>query len=53
LLTRRVVAVAGGSLSDDATLLVLDWHGGHGRERRTSGGSEPHIASGPVRSRHD
>ncbi|MDF2091114.1 PP2C family protein-serine/threonine phosphatase [Knoellia sp. 3-2P3] len=52
-LTRRVVAVAGGSLSDDATLLVLDWHGGHGRERRTSGGSEPHIASGPVPSSHD
>lgn len=45
-LTRRVVEVAGGALADDATLLVLDWHGGHGRERRTSGGSEPHIASG-------
>lgn len=45
-LTRRVVEVAGGALADDATLLVLDWHGDHGRERRTAGGSEPQIATG-------
>jgi serine phosphatase RsbU (regulator of sigma subunit) len=52
-LTRRVVEVAGGELADDATLLVLDWHGGHGRERRTAMGAEPRIASGPVRSSHE
>jgi len=31
--------VAGPELADDATLLVLDWHGRHGRERVTVGGS--------------
>lgn len=45
-LTRRVLELAGPALTDDATLLVLDWHGGHGRERRTALGSEPQIASG-------
>jgi serine phosphatase RsbU (regulator of sigma subunit) len=45
-LTRKVMEVAGPALTDDATLLVLDWHGDHGRERRTSMGSEPQIASG-------
>jgi serine phosphatase RsbU (regulator of sigma subunit) len=45
-LTRRVVEVAGGALADDATLLVVDWHGDHGRERRTALGSEPQRASG-------
>ena len=40
-LTRKVVELAGGALSDDATVLVLDWHGGHGRERHTAMGSEP------------
>jgi serine phosphatase RsbU (regulator of sigma subunit) len=38
-LTRKVVAIAGAALSDDATVMVLDWHGGHGRERRTAMGS--------------
>lgn len=45
-LTRRVLELAGPALTDDATLLVLDWHGGHGRERRTALGSDPQIASG-------
>jgi serine phosphatase RsbU (regulator of sigma subunit) len=46
-LTRRVVAVAGATLSDDATVLVLDWHGDHDRERRTAMGSErPHASRG-------
>jgi serine phosphatase RsbU (regulator of sigma subunit) len=44
-LTRRVVEVAGGTLADDATLLVVDWHGDHGRERLTALGSEPRRAS--------
>jgi serine phosphatase RsbU (regulator of sigma subunit) len=38
-LTARVIEVAGGALSDDATLLVVDWIGNHGKERRTSMGS--------------
>jgi serine phosphatase RsbU (regulator of sigma subunit) len=45
-LTQKVVALTGAALSDDATVLVLDWHGGHGRERRTAMGSEPQIATG-------
>jgi serine phosphatase RsbU (regulator of sigma subunit) len=42
-----VLAVAGpaGTLPDDACLLVLDWHGGHGDTRRTSGGADPRRAS--------
>ncbi|MDF2144909.1 PP2C family protein-serine/threonine phosphatase [Knoellia sp. p5-6-4] len=52
-LARGVLDVAGPALTDDATLMVIDWHGGHGRERHTSGGSEPHTASAPVPSSHD
>jgi serine phosphatase RsbU (regulator of sigma subunit) len=44
-LTQKVVKLAGAALSDDVTVLVLDWHGGHGRERHTAMGSEPQIAS--------
>lgn len=44
-LTRKVLDVTGPALSDDATLLVLDWHGGHGRERQTLTGAEPEFAS--------
>ena len=29
-----VLEVAGPTLADDATLLIIDWHGRHGRERR-------------------
>ena len=49
-LTGKVVALAGGALTDDATVLVLDWHGNHGRERRSTMGSEPLIASADVGS---
>lgn len=41
-----VIAASGGELADDAALLVLDWHGGHGRPRRTVAGAD----SGPPRS---
>src|SRR6476619_7130118 len=34
-LADRVLAVTGGVLADDATVLCLDWEGGHGRDRRT------------------
>ncbi|MGO4599173.1 PP2C family protein-serine/threonine phosphatase [Terrabacter sp. 2RAF25] len=39
-LTDLVLEVAGPVLADDATLLVLDWHGGHGGLRDTTGGAE-------------
>ena len=40
-----VLEVAGTTLADDATVLVIDWHGGHGRGRRTSAGADPGRAS--------
>jgi serine phosphatase RsbU (regulator of sigma subunit) len=46
-LTDLVLALSGGALADDATLMVLDWHGGHGNGRRTTGGAEPRRASPP------
>ena len=39
-LTDLVLQVSGRALADDATLLVLDWHGSHGRNRDTVAGSE-------------
>ena len=39
-LTDMVVQLSGGALADDATLLVLDWHGEHGNPRRTTAGAE-------------
>jgi serine phosphatase RsbU (regulator of sigma subunit) len=32
-------------LADDATVMVLDWHGGHGQSRRTVAGAEQWRAS--------
>jgi hypothetical protein len=32
--------VAGPTLPDDATLQIIDWHGDHGRPRRTSAGAD-------------
>jgi serine phosphatase RsbU (regulator of sigma subunit) len=40
-----VLEVAGPTLRDDACLLVLDWHGGHGHTRRTMAGADPDRAS--------
>ena len=39
-LADMVLDAAGGRLADDTTLLVLDWHGGHGQGRRTRAGSQ-------------
>ncbi|MGW1606309.1 PP2C family protein-serine/threonine phosphatase [Streptomyces eurythermus] len=39
-LTKAVHDACGGELPDDATLLVLDWHGSGAVRRRTSGGSD-------------
>lgn len=35
-----VIEASGGVLADDAALLVLDWHGGHGQPRRTVAGAD-------------
>jgi len=35
-----VIEASGGVLADDAALLVLDWHGDHGKPRRTVAGAD-------------
>jgi serine phosphatase RsbU (regulator of sigma subunit) len=45
-LTHGVLKVSGADLADDATVMVLDWHGDHGSPRRTTAGAEPWRASG-------
>ena len=35
-----VLEATGNELSDDATVLCLDWHGGHGRDRDTRHGAD-------------
>ncbi len=45
LLTDIVVRHSGGALADDATLMVLDWHGDHGSSRRTTAGAEQRHTS--------
>ena len=44
-LTDMVLGVFGHSLADDATVMVLDWHGSHGTPRRTTAGAEQWRAS--------
>ncbi len=44
-LADMVLAACGPDLADDATLLILDWHGGHGGDRVTVAGAEPSYAS--------
>ena len=39
-LTALVLEHCRRALADDATVMVLDWHGGHGRSRRTVAGAE-------------
>jgi serine phosphatase RsbU (regulator of sigma subunit) len=48
-LADRVLAATGHALSDDATVLCLDWHGGHGRDREGVHGAEQSRASGALR----
>jgi serine phosphatase RsbU (regulator of sigma subunit) len=43
----RVLASTGHELSDDATVLCLDWHGGHGRDREGAYGADQARASSP------
>jgi serine phosphatase RsbU (regulator of sigma subunit) len=39
-LADAVLAVAGPTLADDATLLIVDWHGHHGLPRRSDAGAD-------------
>jgi serine phosphatase RsbU (regulator of sigma subunit) len=41
----RALEATGKALNDDATVLCLDWHGGHGRDRGSVHGAEPMRAS--------
>lgn len=47
-LADRVLDATGHALNDDATVLCLDWHGGHGQDRETVNGAEPERASRPL-----
>ena len=44
----RALEATGQDLSDDATVLCLDWHGGHGRDRASVQGAEQMRASKPL-----
>ena len=44
-LADRVLEATGNDLRDDATVLCLDWHGQHGRDRDTLHGAEQGRAS--------
>ncbi len=46
-LADRVLEATDETLSDDATVLCLDWHGGHGRDREGLHGAEQARASRP------
>ena len=39
-LAELVLRETGPSLADDATLMVLDWHGDHGRDRDAVAGAD-------------
>jgi serine phosphatase RsbU (regulator of sigma subunit) len=48
VLADLVLEAAGPVLPDDACLLILDWHGGHGSTRQTTAGADRHRASKPA-----
>lgn len=48
-LADRVLVATGGRLSDDATVLCVDWHGGHGRDRSSAYGAD-HLRVGESRT---
>ena len=50
-LADSVLEATGHALSDDATVLCLDWHGRHDRNRRTVSGADPVRASNALDSR--
>jgi len=47
-LADRVLDATQRELSDDATVMCLDWHGGHGRDRASLHGADPQLASQPL-----
>ncbi|MDX6324391.1 MAG: hypothetical protein QOK15_745, partial [Nocardioidaceae bacterium] len=47
-LADRVLQETDNALTDDATILCLDWHGGHGHDRHSQHGAEPKRASVPL-----
>ena len=47
-LADRVLDATGHTLNDDATVLCLDWHGGHGRDRESVHGADQGRASDPL-----
>ena len=47
-LADRVLEETGNELNDDATVLCLDWHGQHGRDRNSHHGAEQKRASEPL-----
>lgn len=47
-LADAVLRVAGPTLADDATLLIIDWYGRHGQPRHSSAGADPARASAPL-----
>ena len=44
-LADKVLDAAGPTLADDATLLVLDWHGDHGSPRTTAAGADRAVTT--------
>jgi serine phosphatase RsbU (regulator of sigma subunit) len=47
-LADRVLEATDNKLRDDATILCVDWHGHHGRERDAQHGADPERASRPL-----
>lgn len=47
-LADSVLRATGRDLRDDATAMLLDWHGGHDRQRKTLSGADPTRASDPL-----
>jgi serine phosphatase RsbU (regulator of sigma subunit) len=47
-LADRVLEVASGDLRDDATVVCLDWYGGHGHDRISRHGADRARASPPL-----
>lgn len=52
-LTDLVLEASGGTLPDDAALLMLDWHGHHGSPRRTVAGADNRRPAAAARSSSD
>ncbi|MCB8958153.1 MAG: serine/threonine-protein phosphatase [Nocardioides sp.] len=47
-LADNVLRATGDALRDDATIMFVDWHGHHDRERRTVSGADPRRPSDPL-----